>query len=91
MALAYLCRQWEVQRQKQKRQQQKRQQQEHHIPGLANSNTSSRDEASVIAFVVDHKARPESTDEANTVATWLRELGMLANPTLFSFSHQLYF
>ncbi|KAL4771081.1 PP-loop family-domain-containing protein [Aspergillus nidulans var. acristatus] len=71
MALAYLCRQWEVQRQKQKQQQQ-----EHHIPGLANSNTSSRDEASVIAFVVDHKARPESTDEANTVATWLRELGI---------------
>ncbi|KAL4750322.1 hypothetical protein BDW72DRAFT_213549 [Aspergillus terricola var. indicus] len=71
MALAYLCRQWEVQKQKQKRQQQ-----EHHIPGLVNSNTSSRDEASVIAFVVDHKARPESTDEANTVATWLRELGI---------------
>ncbi|KAL4741970.1 PP-loop family-domain-containing protein [Aspergillus similis] len=71
MALAYLCRQWEIQRQKQKRQQQ-----EHHIPDLVDSNTSSRDEASVIAFVVDHKARPESTDEANTVATWLRELGI---------------
>ncbi|KAL4821313.1 PP-loop family-domain-containing protein [Aspergillus spinulosporus] len=71
MALAYLCRQWEVQRQKQKRQQQ-----EHHIPGLVDGNTSSRDEASVIAFVVDHKARPESTEEANTVATWLQKLGI---------------
>ncbi|KAL3439249.1 PP-loop family-domain-containing protein [Aspergillus tetrazonus] len=71
MALAYLCRQWEIRRQKQKWQQQ-----QHHIPGLTNSNTSSKDEPSVIAFVVDHKARPESTDEANTVATWLRELGI---------------
>jgi tRNA(Ile)-lysidine synthase len=85
MALAYLCRQWEVRRQKQKWQQQ-----QHHIPGLTNSNTSSKDEPSVIAFVVDHKARPESTDEANTVATWLRELGTLANPILFHSPSQLY-
>ncbi|KAL4987720.1 PP-loop family-domain-containing protein [Aspergillus falconensis] len=72
MALAYLCRQWEIQRQKLKQQQQK-----HHIPGLVDSNTGDKDEASVTAFVVDHKARPESTDEANTVATWLRELGII--------------
>lgn len=30
---------------------------------------------SVTAFVVDHRARPESSDEANTVAGWLRDLG----------------
>ncbi|KAL4975364.1 hypothetical protein BDW66DRAFT_167144 [Aspergillus desertorum] len=71
MALAYLCRQWEVQRQTQKKQQQ-----EHRIPGVVDSNTSSKDESSIIAFVVDHKARPESTTEANTVATWLRKLGI---------------
>ncbi|KAL5002129.1 PP-loop family-domain-containing protein [Aspergillus recurvatus] len=71
MALAFLCRQWEIQRQKLKQQQQK-----HHIPGLVDSNTSSKDEARVTAFVVDHKARPESTTEAHTVATWLRKLGI---------------
>ncbi|OJI96082.1 hypothetical protein ASPVEDRAFT_181435 [Aspergillus versicolor CBS 583.65] len=60
MALAYLCRQWERQKQAQAR-------------GV---NNNDRDEARVTAFVVDHKAREESTQEANTVATWLRKLGI---------------
>ncbi|RDW62956.1 tRNA lysidine(34) synthetase [Aspergillus mulundensis] len=72
MALAYLCRQWELQRQKQ---QQQEPEQEHHILS-SNGNDSGYDEASVTAFVVDHKARPESTEEANTVAGWLRNLGI---------------
>ncbi|KAL4931526.1 tRNA lysidine(34) synthetase [Aspergillus undulatus] len=53
MALAYLCRQWELQ-------------------------FRSRKDAdvSVTAFVVDHKARPESTEEASIVAGYLRDLGI---------------
>lgn len=31
---------------------------------------------SVTAFVVDHRARPESTAEAQKVASWLRDMGM---------------
>lgn len=31
---------------------------------------------SVTAFVVDHRARPESADEAKTVSTWLSNMGM---------------
>lgn len=31
---------------------------------------------SVTAFVVDHRARPESTVEAQKVAGWLRDMGM---------------
>jgi hypothetical protein len=31
---------------------------------------------SFTAFVVDHRARPESSQEANTVAGWLRDMGM---------------
>ena len=30
---------------------------------------------SVTAFIVDHRARPESTDEARTVKDWLLKLG----------------
>lgn len=30
---------------------------------------------SVTVFVVDHRARPESTDEAQKVAGWLRDMG----------------
>jgi tRNA(Ile)-lysidine synthase TilS/MesJ len=63
MALAYLCRQWERQKQAQAR-------------GV---NNNDGDEARVTAFVVDHKAREESTQEANTVATWLRNLGACFN------------
>jgi tRNA(Ile)-lysidine synthase len=33
------------------------------------------DGLSVKAFVVDHKAREESTKEARTVASWLEEMG----------------
>ncbi|KAI9376341.1 hypothetical protein BJX61DRAFT_530896 [Aspergillus egyptiacus] len=39
-------------------------------------NAQDRSDISVTAFVVDHKARQESTQEANTVANWLRELGI---------------
>ncbi|KAJ5802966.1 uncharacterized protein N7503_005416 [Penicillium pulvis] len=31
---------------------------------------------SVTAFVVDHRARPESADEARTVSTWLSDMGI---------------
>lgn len=31
---------------------------------------------SVTAFVVDHRARPESGDEAKSVSTWLSDIGM---------------
>lgn len=31
---------------------------------------------SFTAFVVDHRARPESSQEANMVAGWLRDMGM---------------
>lgn len=31
---------------------------------------------SVTAFVVDHHARVESSDEARTVSYWLAEMGM---------------
>ncbi|KAL4785541.1 PP-loop family-domain-containing protein [Aspergillus varians] len=60
MALAYLCRQWEMQKQRDVN---------------VNVNDRDRNDASVTAFVVDHKARKESTQEANTVADWLRGLG----------------
>lgn len=33
-------------------------------------------DVSITAFVVDHKAREESSREAKTVSSWLRELGM---------------
>ncbi|KAL4887481.1 PP-loop family-domain-containing protein [Aspergillus karnatakaensis] len=62
MALAYLCRQWEKQTQS-------------HIQGQAQSQ-DEHEKISITAFVVDHKARKESTDEANTVAGWLREMGL---------------
>jgi tRNA(Ile)-lysidine synthase len=29
------------------------------------------------AFIVDHKARPESSREARTVAMWLAKMGMV--------------
>ena len=49
MALAYLCRQWELE-------------------------LNQRDGA-IMAFVVDHRAREESSREAWTVAGWLRDMG----------------
>lgn len=67
MALAYLCRQWERQKQAQ--------------ASCVNVNGNDGDEASVTAFVVDHKAREESTREAHTVANWLGELGACFNPS----------
>ncbi|GIC89290.1 tRNA lysidine(34) synthetase [Aspergillus udagawae] len=36
------------------------------------------DGLTVTAFVVDHKAREESSQEARTVATWLRDIGLQA-------------
>ncbi|KAL4802289.1 PP-loop family-domain-containing protein [Aspergillus unguis] len=59
MALAYLCRQWEI-----------------HQNNKSQSSDGHQNESRVTAFVVDHKARQESTQEANTVAGWLRELGI---------------
>ncbi|PYH71711.1 tRNA lysidine(34) synthetase [Aspergillus vadensis CBS 113365] len=53
MALAYLCKQWEL-----------------------NQRQTSNDTVSVTAFVVDHKAREESTREANMVAGWLDDMGL---------------
>ncbi|PLN79153.1 PP-loop family-domain-containing protein [Aspergillus taichungensis] len=50
MALAYLCRQWELE-------------------------LNQRD-CAVLAFVVDHRAREESSREASTVAGWLRDMGL---------------
>ncbi|PLB47283.1 PP-loop family protein [Aspergillus steynii IBT 23096] len=38
--------------------------------------THSRDDVAVTAFVVDHKARAESTREAATVTRWLTDLGI---------------
>ncbi|KAL5341573.1 PP-loop family-domain-containing protein [Aspergillus crustosus] len=64
MALAYLCREWEKQNHKQRHLQSQGQ-------GQDGDNT-----VSVTAFVVDHKARKESTQEANTVAGWLRNMGI---------------
>ena len=32
---------------------------------------------SFTAFLVDHRARPESSQEANMVAGWLRDMGMV--------------
>lgn len=49
MALAYLCRQWEM--------------------GL------HQPDSAVMAFVVDHRAREESSREARTVAGWLGDMG----------------
>jgi tRNA(Ile)-lysidine synthase TilS/MesJ len=34
----------------------------------------------ITAFIVDHKLRPSSTSEANTVQKTLRELGDYSNP-----------
>ncbi|KAL3464219.1 PP-loop family-domain-containing protein [Aspergillus heterothallicus] len=71
MALAYLCREWEKQHQSQS-----------HTTSLRNidERRSSGDDAgtdvSVTAFIVDHKARSESTQEAHTVASWLQSLGL---------------
>ncbi|KAL4796045.1 PP-loop family-domain-containing protein [Aspergillus venezuelensis] len=59
MALAYLCRQWEIQIQKD-----------------ASNGADANADISVTAFVVDHKSRAESTQEANTVAGYLRDLGI---------------
>lgn len=42
------------------------------IPGL-----------SVQAFVVDHQARKESTEEANKVSGWLKDIGTTKKPTTF--------
>ncbi|PWY74077.1 PP-loop family protein [Aspergillus eucalypticola CBS 122712] len=53
MALAYLCKQWEL-----------------------TQRQTSNNTVSVTAFVVDHKAREESTREANMVAGWLDEMGL---------------
>ncbi|RAK86065.1 PP-loop family protein [Aspergillus costaricaensis CBS 115574] len=53
MALAYLCKQWEL-----------------------TQRQTSNDPVSVTAFVVDHKAREESTREANMVAGWLDDMGL---------------
>ncbi|PLB42071.1 tRNA lysidine(34) synthetase [Aspergillus candidus] len=50
MALAYLCRQWEM--------------------GL------HQPDSAVMAFVVDHRAREESSREARTVAGWLGDMGL---------------
>ncbi|KAL2853709.1 hypothetical protein BJX68DRAFT_233482 [Aspergillus pseudodeflectus] len=63
MALAYLCREWEKQQQR----------------NNPNGNPAPRtngDDVSVTAFIVDHKARPESTTEAQTVSAWLQALGL---------------
>ncbi|KAJ0425526.1 hypothetical protein BJY00DRAFT_182212 [Aspergillus carlsbadensis] len=63
MALAYLCREWEKQQQR----------------NNPNGNPASRthyDDVSVTAFIVDHRARPESTTEAQTVSAWLQTLGL---------------
>lgn len=59
MALAYLCRQMQI---------------EKLIDGL-----------SVTAFVVDHKAREESSREARMVAGWLSDMGaqLLTIPFLY--------
>lgn len=38
--------------------------------------THSCDDVAVTAFVVDHKAREESSREAATVTRWLTDLGM---------------
>ncbi|KAL4872678.1 PP-loop family-domain-containing protein [Aspergillus spectabilis] len=62
MALAYLCRQWEKQTQD-------------HVSGQ-DQNQDDNDKVAVKAFVVDHKARKESTREANAVAGWLRGMGI---------------
>ncbi|KAL4956062.1 PP-loop family-domain-containing protein [Aspergillus filifer] len=59
MALAYLCRQWELQVQKD-----------------ASNGADANADVTATAFVVDHKARAESTLEANTVAGYLRDLGI---------------
>ena len=56
MALAYLCREWQV--------------------------TQPELNLSVKAFVVDHKFRDESTEEAHMVAKWLSDLGIYV-PTKF--------
>lgn len=37
---------------------------------------TSDEKVSVTAFVVDHKAREESTREANMVAGWLDDMGI---------------
>lgn len=38
------------------------------------------EDLSVTAFVVDHKAREESSREARMVRVWLDELGILPSP-----------
>ncbi|KAL2864683.1 tRNA lysidine(34) synthetase [Aspergillus lucknowensis] len=49
---------------------------EQHIP----KDVTNRDSyVRVTAFIVDHKAREESTREANIVASWLREMGLRAD------------
>ncbi|KAL2821612.1 PP-loop family-domain-containing protein [Aspergillus granulosus] len=71
MALAYLCREWEKQ--------QLFQSQRHTLHrNIYGTNQSEKDDmnVSVTAFVVDHKARVESTQEARSVVSWLQDLGL---------------
>ena len=41
---------------------------------------------SVTAFVVDHKAREESTREANVVSQWLQDIGIYAPSHTLTFN-----
>lgn len=36
-------------------------------------------------FIVNHQARPESTDEAHMVAKWLSDFGMVSSTVLLVF------
>lgn len=47
---------------------------------------SRPNDISVTAFVVDHKAREESTREANTVSQWLQDIGIYASPYTLAFN-----
>ena len=58
MALAYLCKQL----------------QQLQAKGNGKSHSTGDGDLSVTAFVVDHKAREESSREARTVARWLEEI-----------------
>ncbi|KAL3451937.1 PP-loop family-domain-containing protein [Aspergillus insuetus] len=63
MALAYLCREWEKQQQR-------------NNPNGNPTHRANGDGLRVTAFIVDHKARPESATEAKTVSAWLQALGL---------------
>lgn len=43
------------------------------------SSEHSAGSFSVTGFVVDHRAREESSREASTVAGWLKDLGMFCH------------